>query len=88
MLEFRRYFLSHQQFQDTTQFLCKWYFRMAEFHLEQGGKDEAIQYLQNGFEPLDILEEDRTPEEEKLWREIRNRLRELLPEIPLSETTE
>ena len=67
-------------FPDIIQILCIWYFRIAEFHLEQGHKDKAIQYLQNGFEPLDILEDDRTLEEEELWREIRNRLREVLSE--------
>ena len=67
-------------FPDVIQFLCQWYLRVAEFHFERGRKDEAVRALQNGFEPLDVLEDDRTAEEEMLWEKIRTRLREIVNE--------
>jgi len=67
-------------FPDVVLFLSQWYLRVAEFYLEQGRMEEAIQALQDGFEPLDVLEEDRTPEEEELWRKIQTRLQGVLSE--------
>ena|GEM_PF-2683351 len=67
-------------FPDIILFLSQWYLRVAEFHLERERADEAVESLQSGLELLDILEEDRTPEEETLWRKIQTRLWEVLSE--------
>jgi len=66
-------------FPGAVPFLYEWYWKVAEFHLARGQKEEAVQVLQRGFEPLDGLE-DRTPEEEELWQKTRDRLQEILGE--------
>jgi len=65
-------------FPEIVQFLCKWYLRIAEFHLERGQNEEAIQALRSGLEPLDALEDYRTSEEEELRKKIWVRLSEIL----------
>jgi len=65
-------------FPGVIQFLCRWYLRIADFYLEQGQRDEAIQALRNGFETLDVLEDHRTSEEDELWRKIQISLQEIL----------
>ncbi|MCL2711615.1 MAG: serine/threonine protein kinase, partial [Planctomycetaceae bacterium] len=57
-------------FPEVVQFLCRWYLSIADFHLKRGQKEEAIQALQDGFEMLDVLDDQRTVEEEELWKRI------------------
>ena len=73
-------------FPEVVQFLCEWYWRAAEFHLERGRRDEAVESLKNGLAPLESLEKDeegedmRTQEEKNLQEKIQTRLRKIADE--------
>ncbi|MCL2743175.1 MAG: serine/threonine-protein kinase [Planctomycetaceae bacterium] len=67
-------------FPEVVQFLCDWYYRIAKFYLERGSKEEAVKALKEGLGPLEVLEDERTPEEEALFKKIQTLMQKITTE--------
>ncbi len=67
---------------DVIKYLAEWYLTVAELHVKQNRKAEAIEALKNAVDPLEVLGDKRTVDEDELLQKIRDRLAELEKDNP------